>query len=109
MDYSEDALVEQPAIALFKELGWETANCFNETFGQHGMLGRETTADVALVSKLRFALHVQNPDLPYDGIELAIDDITRNRSAMNPVQANREVYELDTQIYGTFANTGAVT
>lgn len=31
--YSEDALVERPAIALFKQLGWSTANCFNEAFG----------------------------------------------------------------------------
>jgi hypothetical protein len=25
-EYSEDSLVEQPAIALFAELGWETTN-----------------------------------------------------------------------------------
>jgi len=31
-DYTEDSLVEQPAIALFEELGWETANCFYESF-----------------------------------------------------------------------------
>ena len=31
--YSEDTLVEQPAIALFAELGYETLNCFNEKFG----------------------------------------------------------------------------
>jgi hypothetical protein len=30
-DYSEDALVEQPAIALLAELGWETQNCYHET------------------------------------------------------------------------------
>ena len=29
-DYSENALVEQPAIALFEELGWPSANCFYE-------------------------------------------------------------------------------
>jgi type I restriction enzyme R subunit len=29
-DYSEDALVEQPAIELFGSLRWETANCFHE-------------------------------------------------------------------------------
>jgi type I restriction enzyme R subunit len=28
--YSEDALIEQPGIALFDELGWEAANCFHE-------------------------------------------------------------------------------
>ena len=31
-DYTEDSLVEQPAIALFEELDWETANCFYESF-----------------------------------------------------------------------------
>jgi hypothetical protein len=30
---SEDSLVEHPAIALFGELGWETGNCFYESFG----------------------------------------------------------------------------
>ena len=27
--YTEDSLVEQPAIALLAELGWETADCFS--------------------------------------------------------------------------------
>jgi len=31
-NYTEDSLVEQPAIALLGELGWETANCFYESF-----------------------------------------------------------------------------
>ena len=34
--YSEDTLVERPAIALFRQLGWETANCFDEVFGTIG-------------------------------------------------------------------------
>ena len=29
-DYSEDALVEQPAIKLLGQLGWETVNAFAE-------------------------------------------------------------------------------
>jgi len=29
-DYSEDAIVEQPAIALFKELGYEIAKRLDE-------------------------------------------------------------------------------
>jgi len=39
--YTEDYLVEQPAIALFAELGWATANCHDETFGSQGGLSRE--------------------------------------------------------------------
>ena len=32
-DYSEDTLVEQPAIALFSELRYDTANCCYEKVG----------------------------------------------------------------------------
>ncbi len=32
--YSEDSLIEQTAIAIFKDLKWETANVYkNEKFG----------------------------------------------------------------------------
>jgi type I restriction enzyme R subunit len=31
--YTEDALIEQPAIAILGKLGWKPANCFDETFG----------------------------------------------------------------------------
>ncbi len=43
-EFSEFTLVEQLAIALCAELGWETANCLCETCGPRGTLGRETTA-----------------------------------------------------------------
>jgi hypothetical protein len=29
-DHSKDLLIEQPAITLFAELGWEIARCFSE-------------------------------------------------------------------------------
>lgn len=51
-DYSEDTLVEQPTIALFVGLGWETANCFYEKFGEKGTLGHKTTSEVMLVHRL---------------------------------------------------------
>ena len=31
--YTEDQLVEQPAIGLFAELGWQTVSAIEETFG----------------------------------------------------------------------------
>jgi len=84
-EYTEDSLVEQPAIALFGELGWETANCFYESFndspsplsspkgrgtedspspvsspkGRGINIGRETPYDVVLEPKLRAAF--RNP------------------------------------------------
>jgi len=62
-DYTEDSLVEQPPIALFAELGWETANCYNETFGPKGTLGRETRSKVVLISRLMPAMQRLNPFL----------------------------------------------
>lgn len=32
--YTENSLVEQPAIGLFAELGWETVVAMDETFGE---------------------------------------------------------------------------
>ena len=59
--YTEDSLVEQPAIALFAELGWETADCFEEQFGPQGTLGRATPHEVILPARLRPALERLNP------------------------------------------------
>jgi type I restriction enzyme R subunit len=53
---SEDAAIEQPTIALFAELGWETLNCYHETFGPLSLLGRETMAEVVLPNRLRARL-----------------------------------------------------
>ena len=53
--YTEDQLVEQPAIGLFAELGWSTVSALEETFGPTGTLSRETKGDVVLVSRLRAA------------------------------------------------------
>jgi type I restriction enzyme R subunit len=93
--YTEDALVEQPAIALFSELDWSPLNCFHE-FEQAGgsPLGRETPAEVVLVSRLQPALEKLNPGLPKEAITSAIEELTRDRSVMSPAAANREVYRL---------------
>jgi len=94
-DYSEDALVEQPAIALFAAMGWETVNGFHE-FDQAGSnpLGREAKSEVVLEGRLRPVLERLNPDLPADAFDQAIAELIRDRGAMAPVQASREVYLL---------------
>jgi type I restriction enzyme R subunit len=93
-DYSENALIEQPAIALFRDLGWTSANCFYETFGEQGTLGRKTSGDVVLIKRLRAALDELNPDLNEDAASQAIEELTRDRGTMSLVQANREIYRL---------------
>ena len=93
--YSEDQLIEQTAIALLDEMGWETANCFHE-FNRAGgsPLGRENKSEVVLVSRLRPALERLNPDLSQDAIELAIEEIIRSRGVMSLAEANRDIYRL---------------
>ena len=93
-EYSEDSLVEQPAIELFAELGWQTANLYNETFGEIGTEGRESEHEVILAPRLRKALERLNPDLPAEAIENAATEILRDRSLLTPVNANRELYKL---------------
>ena len=93
-DYSESALVEQPAIELFGELGWETADCFHEFDSGRSPLERETPAEVVLTSRLRAALEKLNPGLAAEAIGLAIEELTRDRSVMSMTAANREVYQL---------------
>jgi type I restriction enzyme R subunit len=92
--YTEDQLVEQPAIGLFSELGWETVSAMEETFGATGTLLRETKGEVVLVSRLRTALVRLNPALPPEAMTAAVDELTRDRSAMSLEAANREVYLL---------------
>ncbi|MFW2132529.1 type I restriction endonuclease subunit R [Ectothiorhodospira haloalkaliphila] len=92
--YSEDTLVEQPAIALFADLGWDTANLYGEWTGTVSSEGRQTQQDVVLVSRLRVALETLNPNLPTDALEKAFEELTRDRSKLLPVNANLEVYRL---------------
>jgi type I restriction enzyme R subunit len=92
--YTEDQLVEQPAIGLFAELGWQTVSAMEEVFGSTGTLGRETSGEVVLVHRLRAALKKLNPQLPAEAITSAVDELTRDRSAMSLAGANREVCAL---------------
>jgi type I restriction enzyme R subunit len=95
----EDAL-EQATIALFAELGWDTANAYEEAFSPeaaapgHPYIGRENQGQVVLVPRLRAALEALNPGLPAEAIHLAIEELTRDRSAMSLAAANREIYDL---------------
>lgn len=91
-DYSEDTLVEQPAIALFESLGWETGNLYAEWTGSSSSEGRQTQQDVVLEGRLRAALCKLNPDLPRDAIDLVVEELARDRSKLLPVNANQEVY-----------------
>jgi len=89
--YTEDQLVEQPAIGPFAVLGWQTVSAMEEVFGLTGTLGRETSGEVVLVPRMRAALEKLNPKLPPEAITSALDELTRDQSAMTLAGANREL------------------
>ncbi len=92
--FSEQELVEKPAIDLFANLGYETLDCFHEAFGHASTLGRDSPSEVVLVSRLRRSLKRLNPSVPNDAIERVVQELTRDRSAMSLANANREIYVL---------------
>jgi len=92
--FTEDAAVEQPAIALLHELGWQTYDAYHEFDAGASPLGRDSMGEVVLIARLRPALQRLNPALPAEALELAIQELTRDRSAMSLAAANREVYAL---------------
>jgi type I restriction enzyme, R subunit len=69
-------------------------NCFNERFGPGGTIGRENSAEVVLVPKLRTALKRLNPKLPAEAINQAIEAVIRDRSVMSLAKASQEIYRL---------------
>jgi type I restriction enzyme R subunit len=93
-DFTEKVLVEQPAIQLFRELGWTPVSAKDETFGPGGTLGRSTKSEVILVPTLRAALEKLNPNLPVEAITSAVEELARDRSAMGLAAANQDVWAL---------------
>ncbi len=93
-EYTEDALIEQPAIELMQELGWTPANLFKETLGSGGTEGRKNHHEVILTRRLLAKLKELNPNLPDDAYEQAVEQLMRDRSLMIPVNANQEFYRL---------------
>ena len=92
--YNEDQLVEQPAIALLAEMGWETMDCYNEFDQGSSPLGRENRGEVVLTRKLRAALKRLNPDTSGEAIDDTIEKLTESRATMSLEEANCEIYRL---------------
>ena len=93
-ELTEDALVEQPTLQLLSQLGWQVISGFDEALGPAGTLGRDSQSEPVLGHRLRDALRALNPGLPEPALDAAIDQLTRDRSVMDGVRANRDVYEL---------------
>jgi type I restriction enzyme, R subunit len=92
--YTEDTLVEKPTVDLLRKLGWETQNCFDETFGPQGTLERETSFEVILASLLSSAIKRLNCGISASAVDIAMAELTRDRRLLSPVNANQEIYKL---------------
>ena len=97
-DFSEQRLVEDPALGLLDDLGYEVVHAFTEEFGEgvvaKGAPGRDNQSEVILRHRLRPKLAALNPDLPHAALEGALEDLTADRSAMDRVRANQAVWKL---------------
>ena len=88
---SEDGIVEKPALALLQELGWQHVDLHHEQPGTANPTGRTSFQQAYLPAHLKAALRKLNPALPAEALAQAEAELTRDRSAMLPVAANREV------------------
>ncbi len=57
-------------------------------------LGREGKREVVLTGRLKAALLSLNPDLPEEAIDGAVEELSRDRTALSLVEANREIDKL---------------
>ena len=92
--YSEDNLIEQTAVAIFKELKWEIANVYKgEKFGVDGTLGRASEADVLLQERFFRAVRAFNPGLPEAAYQAAFEEINSDNTSKTLTDLNQEKYK----------------
>ena len=93
-EFSEDKLIEQTAIKIFGEL-WGTENFANAYSGEmDAEFGRENPGEVVLMNYLKIALVKLNPEVSTEALNLAVDEIIKDRSAMSMVNANHEIWQI---------------
>ncbi|GEJ55947.1 type I restriction endonuclease subunit R [Anaeromyxobacter diazotrophicus] len=95
--YTELALVEAATMEVLASLDWPTVSAADETFNPDGTLGRESARETALLPRLRAALAKLNQGVPAAALQLAVDELLRDRLAMGAAAANREVHALLTE------------
>ena len=83
--------IEEGVMLLFAELGWATGDL---TYENAKTEGRTDFAWPYLPRRLKAALERLNPGFPKQALAAAYEELTRDRSSMSMVQANRELYRL---------------
>lgn len=87
-----EAALELETIKFFQQLGYTTANCYDEWKTGNSKLGRETKTEVILTSQLFPAMQKLNPHLPPAAVNQTIEIFSRDRSSLSLPNANREIY-----------------
>ena len=96
--FSEQQLVEKPALALLERLGFEVVDAYTEQLGADhaasGAPGRDDRSEVVLRHRLRPKLAELNPETPAAALDAALEELVRDRSAMDRVRANQTFWKL---------------
>ncbi len=95
-EFSEDKLIEQTSINLFKDwLGWDTVLAFDaETFGVDGTLGRQDKQEVILKRYFFEKVRAFNPGMPDSVYSQAYDLLTQESSIKTLAELNKDKYYL---------------
>ncbi|MGK7919250.1 MAG: type I restriction endonuclease subunit R [Trichodesmium sp.] len=88
-----EAALEKETIKYFQQLGYTTANCYDEWKTGNSTLGRETKSEVILTSQLYPAIQKLNPHLPLEAVNQTIEIFSSDRS-LSTENTNREIYNL---------------
>lgn len=93
---SEDS-IEVAVINILKtdDFKYRHLNCFtNNPDDLNDKSNRNSKADVVLFDVLKIQTQLLNPEVPEGSIDDAIELLTKKRTNMSSILANREVYEL---------------
>lgn len=93
---NEDTLVQQTTADYLKDhLGWDSVYAYNqETFGDGGLLGRNSDREVVLTRYLKQALQELNTGLPESSYDDAVRQVVDYSQSQSLLSSNFDKYKL---------------
>src|SRR3990170_8940751 len=93
---NEDTLVQQTTADYLKDhLGWDSVYAYNqETFGDGGLLGRNSDREVVLTRDLKQALQELNKGLPDSAYDEAVRQVVDYSQSQSLLSSNFDKYKL---------------
>ncbi len=93
---NEDTLVQQTTADYLKDhLGWDSVYAYNqETFGDGGLLGRNSDREVVLTQYLKQALQKLNKGLPESAYDEAVRQVVDYSQSQSLLSSNLDKYKL---------------